>query len=116
MIVCPNKECQNYGQELEDNMEVCPLCGTKTENSKSKKGSSSSANLAIICCLAAVIGVILFWSPIGWITYISGPIIVAASVVGAFISKKTYAIVITILGVLTVIGLFIAIATGLLIW
>jgi len=115
MITCVNKECQNFGQELDDNIEVCPICGTKTEQSKTKKGGSSATNLGIVCCLAALVGAVIFWFSYGFVMWI-GVAVTVASVVVAFISKKLFAIIFTIICVAAIILLEIALITGLIVW
>ena len=95
MITCTNQQCENYKKELDDNVELCPSCGMKTEKIKSK----TNKNLSAIAILAAVIGAVLVLSmiqsfgvsPIGFVFSVAG-------VVLAFISRSKVAVIISIAG------------------
>jgi len=102
MIVCPNKECDNYNQELEGSIEVCPACGTKTAKAIAKTNST----LTIVAIIVAIVG---FAYALTDLTFgnniIIGLVVVAVSVVLGFISKSKLAIIIAILFLLGNAGL-----------
>ena len=99
MLACVNKECANYKQELEDGVELCPLCGTKPEQFKAK----NNPTLGLVAIIAGFAGLLIMWSVE---VYVGLGIGVAGVVVG-FISKSKIAVILSILLLLASVGILI---------
>ena len=98
MLACVNKECANYKQELEEGVEVCPLCGTKPEQMKAKNNQTLGA-IALIIAFASVL---MLYSSFWVVGFITGP----ASVVLAAVSKSIVFIILTSLLLVALVGMF----------
>jgi len=83
MIICPNKECGNYKQELDNNLTTCPECGTATENYV-RKGGNVNITLGVAGIIAGFAGFIIGWSMNVYIGIVLG----AAGLVLAVVSKS----------------------------
>lgn len=100
MIACPNKECANYKQELDVNLEFCPLCGAKPEEFKAK----SNTTLGAIAVIAGFVGLLMLYMPYIWYGAFA---VSPGSIVAAFISKTKFAVLLTILLFAATAGIFI---------
>jgi len=105
MIKCMNKECNNYNQELENDPEICPLCGGKTSNIVSKVNNKLASVVAVLA-IAFIVAPFLLVDYVGmaglWIGFAVGIVCIGAAVY----SKSIPAIIITIVSSAASIGLF----------
>ena len=99
MIACPNKECANYKQELEDSVELCPLCGSKPEKFKAKNNQT----LGVIALVVAFASFLTLWSRFYYLGFFAGPV----SIVLAVLSRSVLFIILSVLLVLALVGAFI---------
>ena len=95
MIKCMKKGCQYYNQQLEEDVDVCPICGEPTEKTVAKTNSK----IAFAAILISVISILIFW---GWNIFV-GYFLAAASIAGGFISKSKPAIVVPFLSAIVLV-------------
>jgi len=91
MIKCVNEKCENFNQELNDGLDVCPGCGEKPVEIKSK----IRKELLAVALIAAIVGIVLNWRFVWGV--VAGPVVGAGAVVCAVLSKSKAAIVISVL-------------------
>lgn len=103
MIKCANPECDNYKQELENNIEVCPSCGKPVE--KIESSFDLRRKLGVIVSLVSVIFLIV-WIPIPFIFYIR-IFVMAACIVVAIYTRRVSAIITTVLSGALLVILFV---------
>jgi len=94
MIVCPNKECDNYKHELEEHVEVCPACGGPTENVETEH--DNKRKLAPIVCIASFASLIVAMLPSD-IAFFAGMILMVACIVFACIIRQKMAIIFSVI-------------------
>ena len=104
LIKCMNKDCNNYKQELENNPEVCPLCGVKTEAVQTNVNTKLASIVAIIA-VAFIVAPFLLVDTIGMIGLWGGFGVGIVCVGVACFTRSIPAIVITILSLAASIGL-----------
>jgi len=103
MIKCNNPECENSKYELEDDIEVCPLCGKKTE--KIETTLDVRRPFAAAVSLISIAGIIIAMLPMGgWIPFYLGCFLIVASIVTAFIIRMKVAIIISMLAACAMVG------------
>lgn len=90
-----NKVCQYYKQPLEDGIEACPSCGQPVLKTDKK----TNTNLSVIAALVSIASILIFW---GWNMYV-GYVVVAASVVAAFISKSIPSVIVTFVSLAVIV-------------
>ena len=96
IIKCANPQCENYGHELNEGMEVCDICGTATEKSVTKVNNK----LGMIVVFALFAAFLIYWGVNLWV----GFALFVACVVAAVISRSKPAAVISILALLGIIA------------
>ena len=102
MIKCMNKECDNYNQELEEHIEICPLCKQQTENIQGSV--DKRAKLGPIVSIVAIVGVIVAMLP-SMIGFYLGIIIMVGCVVFSIIIRQKVAIITSILAAGAMFGI-----------
>ena len=109
MIMCKNEKCDNFKQELDDHVEICPACGEKTEKLEIKnEGIKKLAPIiAIVSIFSIMLTFFLFdWIPNFYVSFSIGALLIIGCIVLAFISKSVGAIVTTLLAAAGFIGVF----------
>ena len=103
MIKCMNKECNNYKQELDDNLEICPACHeptVKIENSHTKR-----KRLTPILSIASVAGIIISMMPFLYpISFFLGIGVIAACIIISIIIRMKGAIIASMLSAVVMFG------------
>ena len=69
MIKCMNRECNNYKQELDDELEICPACHeptVKIENTYTKRRKMTPI-LSIASIAGIIISMMYFIYPLSFI-------------------------------------------------
>jgi len=107
MIKCMNQECSNYKQELEENIEICPVCGNKTERSETHLDGKRKFGpvVSIISVGTILLTLFLFEHMNFYAALLIGAVIMAVCIIVAFISKMKSAIITTILAVAGLLGI-----------
>jgi len=99
MLVCINKECANFNQELVENTELCPLCGLAPEQRK----ATNNVTLGAVAMIVSFISFLMLFSEFFYLSFFIAP----ASVVLAFFSKSKLFIILSIGIVLFMAGFII---------
>jgi cell division protein FtsW (lipid II flippase) len=99
MLVCANKECANYKLELEDNTELCPLCGTTPEKKKAK----NNPTIGVLAIVAVFVGFLIMWS----VNVAVGCVIAVLGLGASFLSKSKAAIFVAFLIAVLMAGVLI---------
>ena len=103
MIKCVNPQCDNFKHELEDNIEVCPLCGKPTENIKTSMDKRRPLGIGI--SLAAVAAFfIVFFPSYGMAPFFIGIVTAGICVVASIIIRMPAAIITSLLCVAGIVG------------
>ena len=101
-VMCMNKKCGNYKQELNEGTEICSLCNEKTK----KFETNVNKKFAVAAVCAALIGIILYTQGYG-LVYFASFVITPVSVILGFISRSKAAIITVSLIFLIIVVLFI---------
>ena len=105
MIKCVNSECENAKYELEDNIEICPLCGKPTE--KIETSLDYRRPLGAVISIISIAAVFLALAiPFAIIFYL-GIFVVLACIVTSIIIRMKAAIIVSVLSIASVIGVLI---------
>jgi len=103
MIKCVNQECENSKYELEEEIEVCPLCGKPTE--KIETSLDVRRPLGAALSIAAILGIVVSMLPFGgWIPFYLGCFTIVACIVTSIIIRMKVAIIISILSAAAMVG------------
>ena len=107
MVKCMNPECNNYKQELDDHIEVCPICGKETEKSETHlDGMKKAGPVVSIISIGAILLTLFLLQNFNFVAALTiGGIIMAACIVVAFMTKMKSAIITTILAVAGLVGI-----------
>ena len=104
MIKCVNKECDNYNHELEESVEVCPLCKNPTENVVTK--TDGRKRLGAIITIASFASLIAAMLP-SMIMFYVGIGCMLACIVVAIIVRQKMAIIASIIAAAAMFGLLL---------
>ena len=103
MVTCVNPKCENYKQELEDHLEVCPACNSKTE----KIGHTVNNSMGMAAIILGVLALAVFWmGQYLWMIW-AGIIMGLACIVFGFLSRSKPFLIISIILFLVTAGLFV---------
>ena len=108
MVKCINMECDNYKQELEEHIHICPICGKETERKQTElDGKRKLGPIVSIGSIAAILFTFFLFDFIDfYIAFFMGVGIIVACIVAAFISKVKGSIITTIVAAAGFIGIF----------
>jgi len=99
-----NPECNNYKQELDSHIEICPLCGKQAEIKETSLDKRRPIGVAVSIIAVAAFLVTLMPIP-SWIPFILGIVVSAACIVTSIIIRMTAAIIVSILSAAAVVGM-----------
>ena len=102
MIKCANPECNNYKQELEGDVEVCPMCGKEVEKIQTSLDYRRPAGIAI--SLISLAGLLLSFFQ-SMVAFYVGVGVMVLCIVGGIIVRMKAPIIVSILSVSALAGL-----------
>jgi len=102
MIKCANPECDNYKQELEGEIEACPMCGKEVEKIVTSLDYRRPAGIAF--SIISVIGLLLsFFHSI--VAFYAGIGIIAICIIGSIIIRMKSAVAVSALSAGILVGM-----------
>jgi len=96
MITCVNIKCENLNQDMDETVVICPICGEKTEEVKTKLDSKK--RMAPIISIAAIASILVTLMH-SWFWFFLGIGILVACIVASIVIKSKAAIIVSVLSV-----------------